>query len=399
MDNYRHLFLTEKPNKAISFALIYLLSTIFAFQTLLTAFIGSTYLEQFIPAEYVGLVYATGSFGAIVLILLSSNILRKIGNVAYILILILSLIILLLFLGFAPTPTLTVVAFALYMATFPQIYLNIDIFLETLIGTDEHSTGSRRGIILSLMSVASFCAPLTMGYIVGGDNNLPQVYFSAAGIAFLIFILVVARFRHFYDPPYEAIDIRTVLINSLKNLDIKIVMYAQFLLQLFFTWAVIYIPLYLATEIGFDWSGISKIIAAGLFAFILVEYPAGRLADEKIGEKEMMATGFLFLALASATITFTDSTNILTWMVLMFVSRIGASLVEVTSESYFFKHVQGDDSNVISFFRLTRPLGNLIGAGLGSLALIFLPFNLIFIILALIMTTGIFATIRLTDTK
>jgi len=112
-----------------------------------------------------------------------------------------------------------------------------------------------------------------------------------------------------------------------------------------------------------------------------------------------MALGFVVLALASACIFLMGSASMLMWMALMFVSRFGASLVEVTTESYFFKQVKGHDSNLISLFRLTRPLGNLVGAIVGSLCLLFLPFEFMFIILGLIMASGAFITLRITDTK
>lgn len=399
MDFYRHLFLTDGHNKAISFTLVYLVSTIFAFQTLLTAYTSSTYIEQFISSELVGLTYAAGALGAILLSIFSTRILRKIGNVNFVLLAMLTITTLLLIIGFAFTPTLTIIAFILFLAINPQIYLNIDIFLETLIGADEATTGSKRGIVLTGMSIASFFSPITMSYIVGTENNLSMVYFVSAGVGLLFVMFIIARFRHFYDPVYTTVRLRDVLKSLKRNADIKIVVYAQFLLQFFYTWAVVYFPLYLATEIGLGWDMIGKIIAVGLFAFILLEYPAGRLADKHIGEKELMAVGFAFLALGSAAFTFMDTKEVIHWMILFFLTRVGASLVEVTTESYFFKQVKGDDSSTISLFRLARPVANLAGVLVGSLSLLFLPFHLIFTVLAFVLVTGIFATIKLNDTK
>ncbi len=233
MDFYRHLFLTDGPGKAISFTLVYLLSTIFAFQTLLTAYTSSTYIEQFIASQYVGLIYVIAAIGAIVLSFVSNRILQAIGNVNFVLILMSTLTILLLLIGFAFTPLLTIIAFILFLTINPQIYFNIDIFLETLIGNDENSTGSKRGIILTVMSIASFFSPIAMSYIVGHENNLSAVYFVSAGIGLLFIMLVIARFRSFYDPIYTVIKPLELLTKTHLNADIKIVLYAQFLLQFF----------------------------------------------------------------------------------------------------------------------------------------------------------------------
>ena len=188
-------------------------------------------------------------------------------------------------------------------------------------------------------------------------------------------------------------------VSAIKSRDISTVLTTQFLLQFFYTWAVIYFPLYMATVVGFSWETIGQIIAVGLMAFVVFEYPIGIIGDRHIGEKEMMALGFVVLALASACIFLMGNASMFMWMALMFVSRFGASLVEVTTESYFFKQVKGHDSNLISLFRLTRPLGNLIGAIVGSLCLLFLPFEFMFIVLGLIMASGAFITLRITDTK
>jgi MFS family permease len=271
--------------------------------------------------------------------------------------------------------------------------------METLSGDSETSTGSRRGLILAIMSVAAFMSPIAMGYLVGEDSDLSSVYYVSAAVGLLFIAVIIAKFRQFFDPPYEKIRVRDVIASSLKNKDLSTVMVAQFLLQFFFTWAIIYVPLYLFNNLNFSWPEISQIIAAGLFAYILFEYPIGIIADKKLGEKEMMAVGFMIMALSSAGIFYLTSPLVGAWMILMFVSRIGASLVEVTTESYFFKQVKGHDSNLISLFRLMRPLGNLIGALAGSLSLLFLPLNYIFIVLAFMMVAGMFITLRIKDTR
>ena len=86
-------------------------------------------------------------------------------------------------------------------------------------------------------------------------------------------------------------------------------------------------------------------------------------------------------------------------MVAMFATRVGASFAEATTESYFFKHTDGDDTNTIGFFRITRPLSYVVGAGIGSITLLYLPFNLMFVLLAVFLALAIFFTLALNDTK
>lgn len=400
MDFYRHLVRGSGVGRPVTFALLYALSIVFTIQHLLTAYSSSTYLELFLPEHLVGFVFSLGAAGAAILTLLLPRILQPLGNVATVLLLMLIITIALLLTGLAPTAEIALIAFVIYLITSPQIYLNIDVFMEALIGNNEGTTGSRRGLILTIMSTAAFFSPLLMGFIIGTENRLDALYYASAAIGLLFIALIIARFRHFSDPPYKATTLRSMALEIKNNSNIKTVLTSHFLLQLFYAWAVIYIPLFLATELGFSWQNeISLIIAAGLLAFALFEYPIGLLADRHWGEKEMMAVGFVVLALSTATISLMTGAGVLGWMILMFISRFGASLVEVTTESYFFKQTQGDQPHLMSLFRLMRPLANLAGATLGSLSLWLLPFEYIFLVLAAVMALGVFITQALVDTK
>jgi MFS family permease len=384
MDFYRQLLVKSGTCSPVTFALVYLISVVFTFQTLVTAYSSSTYMEQFLRPEWVSLLFSLAAGFAIIFSLTLPRLLRHIGNVPVILGLMVLITLCLVIIGLAPTPSITIVAFIAFMAMSPQVYLNIDIFLETLIGTEEGSTGSRRGLILTIMSAAAFLSPLAMGKIIGDSENLSAVYFVGAAVGLVCIAIIISRFRCFYDPVYKTIRVRDMLRDAARNVNVRTVMATQFLLQFFYTWAIIYI---------------SIILAAGLLAFVIFEYPIGLIADRKLGEQEMMAVGFVILAIACASLSFMATVGIIGWMIIMFISRIGASLVEVTTESYFFKQVDGEEPNLISLFRLMRPLGNLIGALVGSISLLFLPLNLIFVVLAFIMASGVFITTRLTDTR
>lgn len=399
MDFYRQPVIQNEAIKNITFTLVYVSYIIFTFQFFLIAYINSTYLEKFIHESLIGVIYAISSFIAIFLTLILPRILRHLGNVNTVILTMGLVIICLIIVGFAPTTSLTITAFIIALALAPQIYFCMDIFLETLIGKQEADTGSKRGLVLSLTSFGLFLSPLIMGFLLQYFDSLSSLYYISAIFGFIFIILIISFFRQFYDPKYVTIKLRDLIKTTYQNRNINTVLKTQFLLQFFYTWAVIYIPLYMATVIGFDWTTIAQIIAVGLLAFVIFEYPIGIVADKYIGEKEMMAIGFVILALSCAILANMNHTNVIGWMVLMFISRIGASLVEVTSESYFFKKVSGDDSSTISLFRLMRPGAGLLGAIVGSVSLLFLPFQYIFFILSFFMISGAFITQKLVDTK
>ncbi len=393
-----HPFLTHgNPPK---FWLTYVLSIVFNFHGLLVAYSNSSYMEGFTSPEAVGTLYTIASALAVLAFLFFTRILHRYGNVALTIWLSIIEMCALLLLGFAFGPATTIVAFVVFMMINPLLYLNIDIFSETLIGSNETGTGSARGLSLALMSLAAACAPFTLALIVGENaGRLHLVYFVSAAIFSLFVALVAVHFRTFTDPVYTRLDVLKTIASFWQQRSLRNVFLAHFMLQFFFSWTVIYIPLYLATGVGLPWDVIGTIIGVGLLGYAVFEYPIGRLADHKYGEKEMMALGFVVLAVTASWISFMASASVAAWMLLMFINRAGASLVEVTTESYFFKHTNGSDANIISFFRLTRPLAMIAGSLTGSVALLYLPFNLIFIVLALAMAMSIFFVIPLSDTR
>jgi predicted MFS family arabinose efflux permease len=239
-----------------------------------------------------------------------------------------------------------------------------------------------------------------MGALVGeGEPQFAHAYIASALFLVPFLVVIMRYFRTFEDPEYSALDILHAIRNFWIHKNIRYVFLTHFLLQLFFAWMVIYTPLYLSEVIGFDWGIIGNILFAGLIAYVILEYPIGRIADEWLGEKEMMALGFCIIALSTSWFAFIGHASIGVWMLAMFATRVGASLVETTTESYFFKHTRGSDANVISFFRITRPLSIVVGALLGSLALLYFPMHQLFIVLGFLMLPGLFFTLKLKDTK
>lgn len=396
--NRRHN-LHRGDHKTSGFWRIYPLSILFIFHTLLVAYINSSYMERFVSTEGVGALYTIGSAISVLAFLFFSHALKIVGNLKLSLILAIIDALSLLVLGMTEHRATAITAFVVFQVVTPLLYLNIDIFSETMIGKQESSTGTKRGLALGLMSVAAVIAPLLMSYIVDGSTNLNPVYYVAAAIAGAFIVYLVLAFADFKDPKYDIFRVRTSLRSIWLRSDIRNVMFAHFLLQTFFTWTVIYFPLYMFTELGFHWDQIGYIIAVGLLAYVVIEWPVGYVADKWLGEKELMALGFFILSISTSWISFMTTLEVLPWMVLLFMTRVGAALVESTTEIYFFKHSNGDDADTISFFRLLRPLSAVFGALLGAAALLYLPFNLIFVVLGLLMVPGIFFTINLRDTK
>jgi MFS family permease len=364
-------------------------------------YINSSFLSNYISDSAIGILYTVSSAVTVLAFLFISRVLHRAGN--YKLTLVCALLEFGALIGMAMTDSLRVAIplFMLHQAVVPLIIFNLDIYMEEMIGDQEFSTGGRRGLFLAIMSFAGALSPLVSGFLIG-DSSEPQfaLAYTASALILIPFIFIMMRyFRSFADPVYSEIKVLPALRSFWIKKDIRNVFFAHFLLQLFFVWTVIYMPLYLASYIGFDWEEIGLILFVGLMAYVIFEYPIGIIADKWLGEKEMMAVGFVIIGVAVSWFAFIDSASIGLWMFAMFMTRVGAILVETTTESYFFKHTKGTDSNIISFFRITRPLSFVVGALFGSLALLYFPFSFLFILIGFLMIPGLFFTMALMDTK
>ena len=392
--------LRRRSRNGGSFGIVYLAMLFLGLHWSVVLYINSTYLEQFISSEAVGTLYVIGSAITVFSFLFISRVLRSLGN--YKLTVSLAILEFLTLLGLAFIPRLEIVIplFILHQAIVPLLLFNLDVFTERLIGNAEDGTGGTRGLVLTIMSLAGAIAPLVTGFLVGdADPRFAFAYIASALLMLPFVYLIFSHFRTFSDPRYKEVKVLAAIHRFWVYADLRHVFLAHFLLQLFFSWMVIYVPLYLATVIGLPWDQIGIILFVGLMAYVLLEYPIGMLADKHYGEKEMMMGGFVILAISTIWISFVDATSILPWMLVMFATRVGASFVETTTESYFFKHTRGSDANIISFFRITRPLAYFIGALLGSFTLLYIPFSSIFIVLGVLLIPGIYLSFRLNDTK
>lgn len=383
-----------------SFSVLYTALILLSLHWAVVLYVNSTYLEQFVSSEAVGVLYTVGSALTILTFLFISRVLRELGNYKLTLSFALAELLVLVGLAFAPSMRVAVPLFIIHQALVPLILFNLDVFTEDLIGNKEHKTGGKRGLILTMMSIAGAIAPLMAGGLLGsGEPRFAFVYLASAALMVPFIYVILKNFKTFKDPKYKEIKVLSTIRHFWEKENLRFVFLAHFLLQLFFAWMVVYVPLYLASVIGMTWSEIGIVLFVALMAYVFLEYPIGEIADRYTGEKEMMAIGFVVIALSTIVIGFLHTPALVPWMVTLFMTRVGASLVETTTESYFFKKTKDSDANVISFFRITRPLAYVIGALLGSFTLLYLPFGSMFVVLGLVMIAGIFFSLMLQDTK
>lgn len=375
---------------------MYLATLFLSFHYFITIYVGSSLLSNYASKSTVSLLYALGSVLTIFALVFFSPLLRRFGNahVAFFLTIVQFLAV--LGLSLAKTPGLVLIAFILFQAIPPLILFSLDIFLENIPHL-QSKTGGLRGMMLTVMNAALVLSPLIIG-LTAFDGNFSETFLVADLFLLPVLIVVLIPLRSFADPTYGRFRLKHLKIVLFGNKNVRNAFISNFLLQIFYTWMVVYTPLYLQS-LGFSWQDISLIFTFMLLPFLLFELPVGRLADMRFGEKEFMVSGFVILSLSTGAIAFLSVPSLPLWALLLFLTRTGASLVEITTESYFFKHTQGRDIALIGTFRMTKPLSFIVGPLLGVLILLYVPLPSAFFVFALVLSSGIVFSLSLKDTK
>jgi MFS family permease len=361
----------------------------------LPAYINSTFLSEFIPEQFVGLVYTLSSVFALIGLIYWPQIIRIFGNYKLSIINLVLGFLAMIALVIFKIPLIIFISLATSLALGRLLIFNNDIFLENL--STDNETGNIRGFFLSASNFAWVISPILAALILG-DNQYSRLYLITAILAIPVILIFRSKFRNFKDPQYDKVPFWGTVKEIFARKDIKRVIMINVLLRVFYALMVIYTPIYLHEHIGFEWNEIGLIFTMMLLPFVLLEIPLGRIADQILGEKELLIAGFLIIALSTAYLSFITEANVLVWAIALFLTRVGASILEVMSETYFFKKIDGKDSNLLSFFRMTGPLSYIISPLIATAIIPLIGIQYIFLVLGLVMFLGLKYSYNLKDT-
>ncbi len=370
---------------------------IFTLQASLPTYINSSFLSTFMSEDVVSALYILASVGTIFAFLFYHHVLNIFGNYKSTIALTIIQIVLLGCLIWAKDIFLVGPAFVLSLITVSMMGLGIDIFLED--STSTRDTGGTRGIFLTAVNAAWVIAPLIVGMLIDGTENYRQIYAAALVLILPFMYMLRKNFKNFVDPHYSHATVKATAHKVFHSRDLKKIFAANLILQSFYAWMVIYTPIYLNKYVGFDWEQIGLIFTIMLLPFVLVDYPLGKLADKKYGEAEIMSIGFLILGLSTIALAYIDGPHVLMWIIVLFMSRIGAATVEMMIETYFFKKVPEKDLNVLEFFRITRPTAYIVAPIIATVALSTLGHQAMFIVIGVLCLCGLYFSLTIHDTN
>lgn len=391
---FKPFFSQTTSNK--KFLYVFIAGLFLSFHYYLVVYINSTLLQEIVSNTSVGFIYIAGAILHILILLRIPKIANKIGTYHLMLLLSILEILFLSILAVAESSVVILVSFILHHAVNPMLLLCLNVCLEDQ--TSVEHIGKTRGIFLTILSIGSVVAPMFSGSLFDAGNGIRPVFLASAFFMILFFLTILTNFKRTKFGVYKTIQPKNALKELLSNKNMVRISLAGILLQFMFSWLIIYLPIFLHKEIGFSLTDIGILISITLLPFLLLEIPVGELSDTKYGEKEFLIFGMTLSALAFASFYFISSHSLLVWGLVVLTARTGASIMETAIESYFYKKAKGKDE-LISMFSLGAPVAYIIGPLIGSLALIFLPFSSMFLVLSVILFLGSMYMYHLKDTK
>jgi MFS family permease len=395
------LTLTMTPARPISRTnavyTIAVIGFIYTLHLVIPMYSNSSYLALFADEATVGYIYMAGAAVTILGFLIIPGIIRRIGN--YRTAVALVLIQMMLFGGLveATSPLVIAFVFILQSAVVSLIGLTLDIFLEVY--TDGPHTGTIRGFYNATLNASWVVAPLIGSMLINGSGSYHNTYVAGFAMLIPLLYLIYRNFPRFQDPNYIHLSPWQLVKHVSSNKNWTKLFLANVILQTFYSWMVVYSPIYLNRYLGFSWDDIGIILVIMLLPFPLIQYPLGKLADRKYGEKEIMAFGFILMGLSTILLSFITVKSVLVWAAALFLTRVGAAAAEVMMETYFFKTVSPRDSAVLGSFRITRPFSYLLAPILMGLVLVFTTHQYAFAVIGAFSLVALWPVLTIKDTN
>ncbi len=358
-----------------------------------------SYLLTFIPAALIGFAIALGAAAALALFFFLPRIVARTGAQWLTLASVFTTMILLFAVAAAPSTIASAIFVVLVISLQPILYYGLDLLLEATID-GESTTGRARTLFLTGGNLGSLVAPLLIGTLLASTESYSFVFFTAAAVLVpFIVIFSLRKLPHGTAP--NPSHVHDTLHHLVHNRDLAAVTIGHLILYMFYMWAPLYVPVYLHGVLGLPWSELGWVFSLMLLPYVLIEYPAGWVADRVLGDKEMMLAGFIIAGAALSSIgLITAHSSVLVIITVLLATRVGAALIESMTEGHFFRRVSEQDIVSVSVFRGVWPLSNILAPLAGTLILFCSHYNypLFFALTGgFVMIAGTIATLCIKD--
>ena len=384
--------------RGVLYVLNFLLNITFA---ITSYYLSSFALSVGVAESALGLLFGVGSVVGLLTLIFLGGILDRFGSYHAITIVGILYSIALILMGFSETVIPLIILYLLSAFTTTIILFVLDLFVERNTEKEEE-TGKVRSFFLTTANIAFTSGPFIGGLLIDGGNFL-RLYLIA-GLIFMPFLLLTTiafsgerrlyrkREHHTVSEIFESFRL-VFTVKKLKN-----IFFTRLILFTFYAVMVIYTPLYLHTHIGISFETLGIMFSIALLPFMIFEIPTAYLAKNFFGEKSLLIIGLAIMGFTTIVFAFLPTTStIFAWTSILFLTRLGASIIEITSESLFFKQVDAEDVKQISAFRALYPIAYIVTPLTASAVLYFGSFTFLFTLLGFIILIGIIPASEIKD--
>jgi MFS family permease len=375
--------------------LIGFISFLLGFSQSLLVYVESSYFKLSLGSENVSVFYFVAYIIALLGLLNMHKIIRLIGKSTAFFLFFFLQICAMAVLIMVPPSILGIALLMINIVTAYLMYVILDIIMESY--SEDRKSGRIRGFHLMIVSIGFMLGPILSTRILE-KYDYTGLFFLSMLISMVIFIIGLVGLGGGNKKFDGNITIRDLVKKILINKDLMRIYWISFVLEFFYAIMTVYTPLYLL-DAGLSWSQIGVVFTIMLVPFILINYPVGLIADKKLGEKEMIIFALFVMALSTLSMFFVVSKSILVWGFVLFLTRVGAAMIETLRDSYFYKRIDGDDMDIISFFRTARSTAYIAATAISAMLLIVFPIKGMFIFVTMVILLALYPAFTLVDNK
>ncbi|HEX8974035.1 MAG TPA: MFS transporter [Patescibacteria group bacterium] len=375
--------------------LINFISFLFGFSQALLIYVLSDYFRQALGFDNVSLFYLV-SYAIVLLFLLNMHkFIRWLGKATVFFLFFFLQICFVAFLIFVPPSTAGIFLLMLYIIANYLAYVSLDIMVESY--SEDKRSGRIRGLHMTILNAGFIIGPLISTRVLE-KFGFDGLFFLSMVMNMILFLVGLVNLRGANQRFAQKLTTRDLVKKIFVNKDVMKIYAISFTLEFFYALMIVYTPLYLLDR-GLSWSQIGIAFTVMLIPFVVLEYPLGYLADKKFGEKEMITIGLIILSISTLSIFFVSSNAVWVWSLVLLATRIGAAMIEILRDSYFYKRIDGRDVDVISFFRTAVSVAYVAATALSALLLLFVSVKYVFLFLGALILLGLLPALRLVDNK
>ena len=377
-----------RPLRTIFFA-----SFIFSFHLALLSYLNSSVLDASESLFSTAFVYTLGSCAAFLLVVVGPRLARRFGASKFLSTSILLCAVLLCLLSFTIHTRSFGYVFILYFALNTLIWYAFDLVIEH----SSRSTvmGNIRGTYLTLNNAGWVLAPM-LASVVANSRGFGGTYILASVAVCISFLCIHSMRRIPRSTATPEVPFTAAFRELVSHPTARRIVSLYLVLQFFYAWMVLYLAPYLL-HIGFSWGVIGVVLSIMLLPFVLLQYRTGKYADKKHNEATLVRAGLICMSIATFLLAANLPANAALFAGILFLTRVGASIVEVSLESAFFKVVEKKDTALISTIRMTLPVAYIIAPLIGALCFLVFSYQGIFVVLSLILAGSALYAYRLTS--